>query len=60
MRPWTHKKGKSDSRVQEPLSLASPEVFSANHKSWGCCSPQALALTFFLKGWGEGEEVDHS
>lgn len=36
MRPWKHKKGKNDSRVQEnPHGLASPGAFYANSKSWG-------------------------
>lgn len=53
-------KGKLTAGSRNPLGLAGPEVFSASHKSWGCCSPQALALPFFPGGWEEGEEVDHS
>lgn len=44
-RPWKHKKGKTDSRVQEnPLSLARSEVFSANSKSWGAAAHKLWPL----------------
>lgn len=60
-RPWKHKKGKTDSRVQEnPLSLASPEAFSANHKSWGAVAHKPWPLLSSL-GAGEGcKEVGSS
>lgn len=47
-RTWKHKKGKTDSRVQEnPLSLASPEAFSADRKSWGAAPRKAWPFLSF-------------
>lgn len=44
-KPWKHKKGKTNSRVQEnPLSLASSEAFSANSKSWGAAAHKPWPL----------------
>lgn len=62
MRPWKHKKGKTDSRVQEnPLGLASSGAFSANSKSWGAAAHKPWPFLSSLERKGKkGKEAGSS